>query len=111
MRLLEANPNLSQRDLADALGLSLGSANYCLRALIDAGLVKVRNFKASKHKLSYVYILTPQGVATKARMTRGFLARKQAEYEALKAEIEGLKREVRRGSERSATAQRTKNFS
>jgi len=76
------------------MGMSLGKANYCLKALIDKGLIKVRNFRNSQNKLAYAYLLTPKGVAAKTRLTTRFLKRKMAEYEALKYEIEQLKREV-----------------
>lgn len=85
---------MSQRQIADALGVSLGGVNYCLRALIGGGMVKVRNFHLSDNRLRYAYILTPQGAAVKATLTASFLRRKMAEYEALKAEIERLKTEL-----------------
>ena len=97
MRLLEANPDMSQRDLAAHVGISLGSLNYCLKALMDKGFVKLENFQNSKHKFKYVYILTPAGIAQKVALTGRFLKRKMQEYEALKAEIEGLKDELRAG--------------
>ncbi len=94
MRVLEANPHASQREIARALGISLGKTNYCLRALIDRGLVKARNFRDSRNKAAYAYLLTPQGLDEKARVTRRFLARKRAEYEALRREIAVLEREA-----------------
>ena len=94
LRLLEARPELSQRDLAREMGTSLGKVNYCMKALIDKGLVKVRNFKNSRKKLGYIYLLTPRGIDNKAAITTQFLRRKMAEYETLKAEIEQLQREV-----------------
>lgn len=94
LRLLEARPELSQRDLARELGTSLGKVNYCLNALIDKGLVKVRNFRNNRNKLSYAYLLTPRGLESKAAITVHFLRRKVAEYESLKAEIALLRREV-----------------
>lgn len=94
LRLLQANPELSQRELADALGVSLGKANYCLRALLEKGLVKVRNFKNHRHKRAYAYLLTPEGVAAKGALTARFLKRKMAEYDSLRLEIEALAREV-----------------
>ena len=94
LRLIEARPDLSQRDLAHELGTSLGKVNYCLNALIDKGLVKVRNFRNSRNKLAYAYLLTPRGIDSKATITVQFLKRKMAEYEALKLEIEQLQREV-----------------
>lgn len=96
LRLLEADPEMSQRDLARALGVSLGKANYCLQALVEKGLVKVNNFKNSKNKQAYMYLLTPRGASEKARVAVRFLKRKMAEYEALQREIEELRREVRR---------------
>jgi len=97
MRALEANPNASQRELARLLGVSLGKTNYCLRALIDRGLVKARNFTSSRNKAAYAYLLTPRGFEEKARVTRRFLALKQAEYEALRREIAELRREAGQG--------------
>ena len=94
MRAIAQDPNMSQRDLARALGVSLGGVNYCIAALIDKGAVKVENFRASDSKLRYAYVLTPDGMAEKARMTGRFLQRKMREYEALKAEIDGLTQEL-----------------
>ena len=94
LRLLEVNPELSQRDLAAAAGISVGGAHYVLSALIETGLIKLGNFSAASDKRRYAYILTPQGAAEKAAITRRFLARKVAEYEALQAEIEQLRREA-----------------
>lgn len=90
LRLLEEHPEKSQRELSDALGLSLGAINYVLKALVEKGEVKINNFRASDNKLRYAYILTPSGIDAKARLTAGFLKRKYAEYEALKAEIAAL---------------------
>src|SRR4051794_39668142 len=84
MRALDAQPRASQRELASSLGMSLGKANYVLRALIEKGLIKAENYKNSKNKLAYLYVLTPSGMATKAELTRHFLARKVKEYEALR---------------------------
>jgi EPS-associated MarR family transcriptional regulator len=94
LKQLEANPAISQRELAEELGVSLGRANYCLRALVEKGLVKVDNFRRKDNKLAYAYLLTPTGIADKVLVTRRFLQRKLAEYDALKAEIETLRREV-----------------
>ena len=91
LRVLQDEPDLSQREIAVRLGVSLGAVNYCLRALTEKGQVKVRNFRSSDNKLRYAYILTPGGVAEKARLTAAFLARKIAEYEVLRAEIESLR--------------------
>jgi EPS-associated MarR family transcriptional regulator len=94
LRLLEANPHMSQRDLADALGVSLGKTNYCLKALLGKGFVKMQSFQKSQNKLAYAYLLTPDGIAEKAGLTVRFLARKLAEYESLTLEIEALKSEM-----------------
>jgi MarR family transcriptional regulator, temperature-dependent positive regulator of motility len=94
LKLLEERPDASQRQLADALGFSLGKINYCVKALLDKGWVKAQNFKNSKNKLAYAYVLTPSGIDAKARITARFLKRKIAEYEALKAEIAQLQAEV-----------------
>ena len=94
MQLLHDNPDLTQRELAQQLGVSVGRLNYCLKALIEKGLVKMKNFANSKNKFGYAYVLTPSGMAEKAAITHHFLQRKMDEYEALKAEIEALKTEV-----------------
>src|SRR6478736_51739 len=93
LRLLEDSPSRSQREVAAELGMSLGKANYLLKALLDKGFVKIQNFRNSSNKRAYAYLLTPEGVAAKADLTRKFLARKIAEYDALKLEIERLRRE------------------
>jgi EPS-associated MarR family transcriptional regulator len=94
MRAIAQNPNMSQRDLARDLGVSLGGVNYCIKALINKGAVKVENFRASDNKMRYAYVLTPDGMTDKARMTGRFLQRKMREYAALKAEIDGLTEEL-----------------
>lgn len=94
LRLLEESPELTQREIANQLGISLGGANYCLRALIDKGFVKISNFQGSKNKLGYAYLLTPQGIYEKTKLTSNFLRRKMREYEALKIEIEALKNDL-----------------
>jgi len=94
MRLLVEEPRMSQRELAAALGMSLGKTNYCLKALMGKGLIKVNNFRSHKNKLAYAYLLTPQGISEKANLTAEFLRRKLDEYERLKDEIQMLKREV-----------------
>jgi len=94
MRLLEENPDLTQRELAARLGISVGGLNYCLKALMEKGLVKMRNFTHSKNKFGYVYMLTPTGIAEKAAITHRFLHRKMEEYELLKAEIDALKQDL-----------------
>ena len=94
MRILQENPDLTQRELAEKLGISVGGLNYCLKALIEKGLVKMKNFANSKNKFGYVYELTPTGLVEKAAITHRFLQRKMDEYDALKAEIEALRSEV-----------------
>ena len=96
MRILQEDPDLTQRELAQKLGVSVGALNYCLKALMDKGLVKMQNFNQSKNKFGYIYILTPKGMTEKAALTDQFLKRKKSEYKALKAEIDGLKLEVER---------------
>jgi EPS-associated MarR family transcriptional regulator len=93
LRLLDASPRLTQREMAREMGVSLGKTNYCLRALLGKGFVKVQNFRNSTNKRGYVYLLTPEGVAAKTNLTRLFLARKREEYDALRLELEGLQRE------------------
>jgi len=90
LQLIQSHPGLSQRDLAQHLGVSLGKANYCLNALIEKGFVKAENFRRHDNKLVYLYLLTPRGLEEKARATVHFLRRKVGEYEALKAEIAHL---------------------
>lgn len=97
IRLLGARHQVSQREVASTLGMSLGKANYCLRALIARGFVKAQNYRRSNNKLAYLYLLTPTGIARKADLTQRFLARKQAEYELLRREIEELSRETSAG--------------
>jgi EPS-associated MarR family transcriptional regulator len=95
MRLLGTQPEMTQRKVASSLGMSLGKANYCLRALIAKGFVKAENYRNSSNKLAYFYLLTPSGIAAKAELTRQFLALKMREYEELGVEIERLKQESR----------------
>ncbi len=90
LRLLESNPHLNQRELSKSLGVSLGSVNYCLNALISKGSIKIQNFKNNQNKLGYAYLLTPQGIAEKTALTGAFLRRKMQEYQQLKEEIESL---------------------
>lgn len=94
LRLLQENPEMSQRELAEAVGISVGSVHYALKALLDKGLIKLGNFSAAKDKRRYAYFLTPKGLAEKAAITKDFLARKRAEYDALKAEIDALQNEL-----------------
>ena len=91
LHLLEEEPKLTQRELAEKLGISLGGANYCLKALIEIGHIKAGNFSNNPDKSVYLYLLTPQGIAEKAKLTAGFLKRKMADYRALKKEIESVR--------------------
>lgn len=95
LKLLHDSPQLSQRDLADSLGVSLGKANYCLRALMQKGHVKLANFRNSQNKRRYAYLLTPAGLEEKTRITLKFLGRKITEYETLGKEIEQLRSELK----------------
>jgi EPS-associated MarR family transcriptional regulator len=90
LHLLEEEPKLTQRQLAQKLGISLGGVNYCLKALIEIGHIKAGNFSKNPNKSVYLYLLTPQGVAEKAKLTADFLKRKLQEYRVLKKEIKSL---------------------
>lgn len=94
LKLVELHPEISQRDLAEALGISLGKTNFCLKALIEVGILKATNFKNNKNKLAYMYLLTPKGIEEKTIITAQFLKRKMQEYEALEFEIKQLMNEV-----------------
>ncbi len=96
LKTLEENPDLSQRDLAKRLGISLGKVNFCLNALVAKGSLKINNFRNNNNKLAYAYLLTPQGIEEKAKITVSFLKRKMREYEMLSKEIDELKRETER---------------
>lgn len=96
LRLLEANPSMSQRDLSRELGISLGKTNYCLKHLLDKGCIKMQNFRNSHNKLAYAYLLTPTGFSVKVDLTLRFLKHKMYEYENLKSEIEQLQQEALR---------------
>lgn len=93
-KLVEAKPEISQRELARELGISLGKVNYCLKALVEKGQLKMRNFHNSKRKLAYMYKLTPRGIEEKSRVTARFLKRKLEEYEALQKDIVELRSEI-----------------
>ena len=93
MRILHESPDITQRELAEKLGVSVSGLNYCLKALIDKGWVKIQNFSNNKNKLGYAYLLTPAGIVQKASLTSSFLQRKMEEYEALKQEIKQMKQE------------------
>lgn len=97
LRLIEQHPDMSQRELARQLGISLGKVNYCLQALAAKGWIKAKNFKNSQHKMAYAYLLTPEGIDQKAQLTQRFLKRKVDEYELLRKEIRQLKKELSRG--------------
>lgn len=94
LRLIEERPEISQRELARLLGVSLGKTHYLLRALLEKGLVKADNFRRSDNKLAYVYLLTPTGIAAKLSLTHEFLRIKEVEYRSLRGEIDMLRREL-----------------
>jgi len=96
LRRLEANPEISQRELAGELGISLGKVNFCIQALIEKGLVKANNFRSSKNKKRYAYLLTKRGIEEKVKITAEFLKIKMAEYESLEKEINQLRDEVKK---------------
>lgn len=98
LRLLQENPEMSQRELAEAVGISVGGIHYVLNALIDKGLVKLGNFTAAEDKRRYAYVLTPKGIARRAALTKAFLFRKMAEYEALRNEIKALQSDLDRNT-------------
>lgn len=102
LRLLQEKPHLSQREASDVLGLSLGKTNYVINALIEKGMIKIKNFKNSKNKSTYAYLLTPQGVEEKARLTMHFFEVKKMEYEELKGEVEKLAEEKAENSKQSS---------
>ena len=93
--MLQADPDVTQREIAERLGVSTSGLNYCLNALIDKGWVKVQNFSQSKNKFGYIYVLTPQGIVEKAMLTTRFLKRKMVEYDAMKLEIDALTSEIK----------------
>jgi EPS-associated MarR family transcriptional regulator len=95
MRILDEKPQITQRELAEQLGVSVSGLNYCLKALMQKGWVKMQNFSQSPNKIGYAYLLTPAGVAQKVSLTGTFLKRKMQEYEALRAEIEALQSETK----------------
>ena len=88
LRKIQSKPDSTQRELAKELGFSVGKLNYCIKALMGKGLIKIRNFKKNPDKLVYIYILTPEGIAAKAKLTLNFMKRKMKEYDELKSEIE-----------------------
>ena len=100
LRLIEEKPEISQRELARVLGVSLGKTHYLLKALLDKGLVKASNFRRSDNKLAYAYLLTPSGIAAKLELTRAFLRHKQTEYEVVRDEIARLKLELGEAGEK-----------
>jgi len=100
IRELESKPQLSQRQLSMRCNVSLGSIHYCLSALIEKGFIKAKNFKNSKNKLAYSYILTPSGLAHKQKITMEFLKRKQMEFELMKDEIAKLEGELNQMSQK-----------
>ena len=94
LRKLEENPNYTQRELSKEMGVSLGKVNYCMKKLIEKGLVKLSNFSHNADKVSYIYLLTPKGIENKTKLTIEFLKIKIKEYEILQKEIHILKQDV-----------------
>ncbi len=95
LKRLDTDPNLSQRELAKELDMSLGKVNYCLKALLEKGWIKAGNFKSNPNKMGYAYILTPSGLEEKANVTVRFLKRKLEEHQAVQKEIEQLRSEIK----------------
>jgi len=96
LRRLESNPEFTQRELSQEMGVSLGKVNYCMKKLTEKGLIKITNFTHNPNKIGYVYLLTPSGVEERARLTFSFLKRKIKEYEVLKEEIDKLKQDTKK---------------
>ncbi len=99
LKIVDEEPEVSQRQLAERLGFSLGKANYLLKALLDKGYIKAGNFLRAENKLKYAYLLTPEGVRGKLRLTRDYLACREQEYLAIKAEIESMRNDLARHDE------------
>ena len=95
LNALEENPHMTQRDLAKKIGVSLGGVNYCLKALIEIGHIKMNNFEKNPNKLNYLYLLTPSGIKEKTILTKDFLKRKMDEYQNLKKEIELIQSKIK----------------
>ncbi|MGD8926319.1 MAG: MarR family EPS-associated transcriptional regulator [Thioalkalispiraceae bacterium] len=102
LKLLENDPNMSQRAISKKMGISLGKVNYCLHALIDKGIIKAKNFYKNKNKTAYTYFLTPKGMEEKAKITFRFLQAKLSEYEELKTEIEEIRKEASQLSDKTS---------
>ncbi len=94
LKIVEAEPEITQRQLAEKLGVSLGKTNYLIKALLEKGHIKAGNFLRQQNKLKYVYLLTPEGIRHKLQLTRDYLARKEQEYTTMKAEIEAMRKEI-----------------
>lgn len=103
LNLIADAPELNQRQLAERLGISLGKTNYLIRALLDKGHIKANNFRRSDNKLAYLYLLTPEGARDKLKLTRAYLARKEAEYNALRAEIAEMRAKLAEEEGRTST--------
>ena len=95
LRIIREQPHLTQRQISKELGISLGGVNYCLKGLVEKGLVKTQNVRRNPNKLQYVYLLTPKGISVKSTLTANFLQRRMKEYEALRGEIDALEEEIR----------------
>ena len=110
LHTLQDNPNITQRELASRLGVSLGTTNFLLRALLEKGVIKIRNFRGNTRKLSYSYILTPQGIKEKVALTARFLERKQKEFDAIKAEIESVRQRLEQGPRELSNEQKVRSL-
>lgn len=95
LRKIEANPECTQRELSQEMGVSLGKVNYCMKKLFERGLIKLSNFRGNSNKSRYIYLLTPKGIKQKTRLTISFIERKLKEYDELKAEIESLQEDIK----------------
>ena len=109
LRILEERPQTTQRELAEKIGISLGGVNYCLKALVNVGHIKINNFRKSSNKCCYFYLLTPEGLSKKSALTADFLKRKMTEYSALKSEIESIQQEFNQTNSQNYQAEYLNN--
>ncbi len=108
LKIIETEPEISQRQLAEVLGVSLGKTNYLIKALLEKGHIKAGNFMRAENKLKYAYLLTPEGIRAKLELTRNYLARKEQEYITMKAEIEAMRSELATLDAKPNTTEKTK---
>ena len=107
LKIIETEPEISQRRLAEVLGVSLGKTNYLIKALLEKGHIKAGNFMRAESKLKYAYLLTPEGIRAKLELTRSYLSRKEQEYIIMKAEIEAMRSELATLDAKSTTTEKT----